>query len=61
MKELLPSLPSMQLADLAADLEVNGATHDDWDLFDAIVQELAQRADCPGFALQWVLDFEDHS
>lgn len=54
MKEVLKSLPTLQLATLCEDLEVYGSTDEDWTVFEIALTLLKGRADAP----QWAAYYE---
>ncbi len=54
MKEILKSLPTLQLATLCEDLEVTGSTDEDWTVFEIALTLLKGRADAP----QWAAFYE---
>ena len=56
MKEILHSLPTLQLVDLGDDLNLWGQTDEDWDLFEAIVAELLRRQDFTVSVPYWMFD-----
>ena len=53
-KQLLSSLPTLQLATLCEDLEVHGSTDEDWTVFEIALTLLKGRADAP----QWAAYYE---